>query len=94
MPTLSPSTVPDAHGRFGPFGGIYVPETLVAAIDQLRLEYDKARNDPAFKAEFEALLKHYVGRHTPLYEAARLTESAGGARIILKREDLADTGAH
>ncbi|MEX2216188.1 MAG: tryptophan synthase subunit beta [Phycisphaeraceae bacterium] len=94
MPTLSPTTIPDAHGRFGPFGGIYVPETLIAAIDQLRAEYDKARNDPAFKAEFESLLRHYVGRETPLYEATRLTETAGGARILLKREDLAHTGAH
>jgi tryptophan synthase beta chain len=93
--TLPPVTsVPDALGRFGPFGGIYVPETLIAAVDQLRDEYDKARNDPAFIAEHEARLRHYVGRQTPLYFAARLTEHCGGARIYLKREDLAHTGAH
>ncbi len=95
MTTLPPvNAVPDALGRFGPFGGIYVPETLIAAVDQLRAEYDKAKRDPAFAAEHEARLRHYVGRATPLYFAARLTEQCGGAKIHLKREDLAHTGAH
>jgi len=93
--TLPPvNTVPDTLGRYGPFGGIYVPETLIAAIDQLREEYEKAKNDPAFVAEHEARLEHYVGRATPLYFASRLSEHVGGAKIYLKREDLAHTGAH
>lgn len=94
--TLLPpvTAVPDSLGRFGPFGGIYVPETLIAAIDQLREEYEKAKNDPTFAAEHNDRLRHYVGRETPLYFAKRLTESCGGAQIYLKREDLAHTGAH
>jgi tryptophan synthase beta chain len=87
-------SVPDAHGRFGPFGGTYVPETLYAALEQVAAEYARAQKDPAFHAQFEALLRDYVGRETPLYFAARLTELAGGARIFLKREDLSHTGAH
>ncbi|MCC7192599.1 MAG: tryptophan synthase subunit beta [Phycisphaeraceae bacterium] len=92
MPT--PTAVPDTHGRFGQFGGVYVPETLHAAIDQLTVEYDRARKDPEFQKQFEQMLRDYVGRETPLYFASRLTELAGGARIYLKREDLSHTGAH
>jgi tryptophan synthase beta chain len=88
------SAVPDAHGRFGAFGGVYVPETLHAALDQLTEAYAQARRDPAFQAELDQMLKHYVGRATPLYFASRLSEQLGGARIYLKREDLAHTGAH
>jgi tryptophan synthase beta chain len=88
------SAVPDAHGRFGAFGGVYVPETLHAALDQLAEAYAQARRDPAFSAELDQMLKHYVGRATPLYFASRLSEQIGGARIYLKREDLAHTGAH
>lgn len=92
MPTTT--AVPDAHGRFGQFGGVYVPETLHAAIDQLTVEYDRARKDPEFQKQFEQMLRDYVGRETPLYFASRLTELTGGARIYLKREDLSHTGAH
>ncbi|MEX0782597.1 MAG: tryptophan synthase subunit beta [Dehalococcoidia bacterium] len=80
--------------RFGEFGGRYIPEVLVAAHEELEREYEKARADPAFHAELAELHKHYVGRPTPLYFAERLTREAGGARIWLKREDLAHTGAH
>ena len=86
--------VPDVGGRFGQFGGTYVPETLVAALDELQRVYTDARNDPAFWAEFHHLLADFVGRDTPLYHAKRLTQAAGGADIWLKREDLAHTGAH
>ena len=85
---------PDARGYFGPYGGRYVPETLVAPIEALEAEYLAARSDPAFAAELMRLLTHYVGRPTPLWEARRLTEACGGARIFLKREDLTHTGAH
>ena len=85
---------PDARGYFGEFGGRFVPETLVEPVEALERAYLEARSDPAFLAELGRLLKHYVGRPTPLYEAARLTEAFGGARILLKREDLTHTGAH
>jgi tryptophan synthase beta chain len=85
---------PDARGYFGEYGGRYVPETLVAPIAALEAAYLAAREDPAFRRELAALLRHYVGRPTPLYEARRLTASLGGARVFLKREDLAHTGAH
>ncbi len=85
---------PDAHGRFGGFGGQYVPETLMAAVHQLEDEYERAKKDPAFWAELNGYLKDYVGRPSPLYFARRLTERLGGARIYLKREDLNHTGAH
>jgi tryptophan synthase beta chain len=88
------AAVPDKQGRFGSFGGRYVPETLVYALDQLEAEYAKACADPAFKAELEDLLKHFVGRPSPLYHAKRLSEQVGGAQIWLKREDLNHTGAH
>jgi tryptophan synthase beta chain len=85
---------PDARGYYGAFGGRFVPETLVAPVEELTDAYFRVRDDPEFRESFARLLKHYVGRPTPLYEAQRLTASAGGARIFLKREDLAHTGAH
>jgi tryptophan synthase beta chain len=85
---------PDHRGYFGRFGGRFVPETLVAPVDELRRAYFEARTDPAFLGELARLLAEYVGRPTPLYEARRMTADAGGARIFLKREDLAHTGAH
>lgn len=81
-------------GRFGAYGGRYVPETLVAALDELEHAYAEAQADPAFHAKLDALLRDYAGRPTPLYFAARLTEALGGAKIYLKREDLLHTGAH
>ena len=86
--------VPDAAGRFGAFGGRYVPETLTRALDELAVEYEKARQDAKFQAELNDLLANYVGRPSPLYFAQRLTEQCGGAQIWLKREDLNHTGAH
>jgi tryptophan synthase beta chain len=88
------SHVPDAAGRFGSFGGRYVPETLMRALDELAAEYDKAQADPKFQAELDDLLHHYVGRPSPLYHARRLSQECGGAQIYLKREDLNHTGAH
>src|SRR5437879_4370506 len=88
------ANVPDVHGRFGPYGGRYVPETLMEALRQLGEEYDKARHDAAFQAESQQVLSDYVGRPSRLYFARRLTAEAGGARIYLKREDLNHTGAH
>ena len=85
---------PDARGYFGEFGGRYVPETLVEPVEELERAYFVARDDPAFQAELDRLLTHYVGRATPVFEAARLSAAAGGARIFLKREDLTHTGAH
>jgi tryptophan synthase beta chain len=86
--------LPDVHGRFGPYGGRYVPETLMAALAQLGDEYDKARADADFQRDFAHYLKTYVGRPSLLYFAERLTKEAGGARIYLKREDMNHTGAH
>lgn len=86
--------VPDQRGRFGAFGGRYVPETLTRALDELAVEYDKARQDPKFQEELDGLLSTYVGRPSPLYYAERLSRRCGGARIWLKREDLNHTGAH
>jgi tryptophan synthase beta chain len=91
---MSSTTLPDSRGRFGSYGGRYVPETLIAALDQLDAEYSRARDDPAFQAEFAHWLKACVNRPSPLYFAERLTREAGGARIYLKREDLNHTGAH
>jgi tryptophan synthase beta chain len=85
---------PDTRGYYGAYGGRFVPETLVAPIDELTAAYFKVREDEGFRGELQQLLRDYVGRPTPLYEATRLTASAGGARIVLKREDLAHTGAH
>ena len=90
----SSSHVPDAAGRFGEFGGQFVPETLTRALDELVAEYEKALADADFRAELDGLLKHYVGRPSPLYHARRLSQRCGGAQIYLKREDLNHTGAH
>ncbi len=87
-------TVPDARGRFGPYGGQFVPETLMPALAELEAAYTTAKNDTAFWSEFDGYLRHYVGRPTPLSYARRLSEHLGGARIYLKREDLAHSGAH
>ena len=81
-------------GRFGAYGGRYVPETLVAALDELEHAYEEAKADAAFQAELSSLLADYAGRPTPLYFAKRLTEALGGAKVYLKREDLLHTGAH
>ncbi len=86
--------LPDARGHFGPYGGRFVPETLMAPLVELERAYADARRDPAFRARLAALLRDYAGRPTPLYFARRLTEHVGGARIYLKREDLCHTGAH
>jgi tryptophan synthase beta chain len=88
------SSLPDAAGHFGQFGGMFVPETLMAPLQELSQAYAAARLDPEFQRELDDLLKNYVGRPTPLYFAERWTESLGGARIYLKREDLLHTGAH
>ncbi|MCC6867799.1 MAG: tryptophan synthase subunit beta [Burkholderiales bacterium] len=90
---LSPQ-LPDAHGHFGPYGGVFVAETLVAALDDLTTQYAKYRDDPAFQAEFAYELAHYVGRPSPVYHAQRWSRELGGAQIWLKREDLNHTGAH
>ncbi|MFH0911289.1 MAG: tryptophan synthase subunit beta [Planctomycetota bacterium] len=87
-------TLPNAAGFFGPYGGRYVPEVLVPAVEELTRAYETAKTDPAFRAEFEALLKDYAGRPNPLTLASRLTKHLGGARIYLKREDLNHGGAH
>jgi tryptophan synthase beta chain len=87
-------TGPDVRGRYGDFGGRYVPETLMHPIEELERAYEDARNDAAFQAEFKRLLRYYVGRPSPLYFAGRLTQRLGGAQIYLKREDLLHTGAH
>src|SRR5437660_2744324 len=91
----SPMTVlPDALGHFGAFGGRFVPETLIPALDELAEEYARARRDPQFIADLEYYLKEYVGRPTPLYFAERLSDALGGPKIYIKREDLCHTGAH
>ena len=88
------SQVPTASGRFGDYGGRFVPETLTRALDELAAAYDAARSDKQFQSELSRLLRHYVGRPSPLYHAERLSEHCGGAQIYLKREDLNHTGAH
>jgi tryptophan synthase beta chain len=85
---------PDAHGRFGDYGGSYVAETLMAPLAELSEAYERLRKDPAFLAELDRDLKYYVGRPSPIYHAERLSQHVGGARILLKREDLNHTGAH
>ena len=87
-------SLPDAHGHFGPYGGMFVPETLMTALNDLTAEYLRARRDPAFQKELDGLLRDFAGRPTPLYFAERLTQELGGAKIYLKREDLLHTGAH
>jgi len=86
--------LPDERGHFGPYGGVFVAETLVHALDELRRAYERCRDDPKFVAEFEYELKHYVGRPSPIYHAKRLSQLLGGAQIYIKREDLNHTGAH
>lgn len=86
--------MPDVHGRFGPYGGRFVAETLIAALDELQEAYQRLKNDPVFIAEFDADLAHYVGRPSPVYHAQRWSQQIGGAQIYLKREDLNHTGAH
>jgi len=86
--------LPDDNGHFGQYGGVFVAETLIEALDQLKAEYEHYRNDPVFRAEFEYELKHYVGRPSPVYHAKRWSEHFGGAQVYLKREDLNHTGAH
>ncbi|MGC9971404.1 MAG: tryptophan synthase subunit beta [Bryobacteraceae bacterium] len=86
--------LPDAGGHYGPYGGRFVPETLMSPLEDLEKAYFEAREDPAFRKELDDLLRNYAGRPTPLYYARRLSESLGGARIYLKREDLLHTGAH
>ncbi len=86
--------LPDATGHFGPYGGVFVAETLIHALDELKREYLKARDDAQFQAELASELKHYIGRPSPVYHARRLSEEMGGAQIWLKREDLNHTGAH
>ena len=93
-PQTASSRVPDDAGRFGPYGGRYVPETLVRALDELTAEYGKALADPDFQRALEDLHRHYVGRPSPLYHAEQLSRRCGGAQIYLKREDLNHTGSH
>ena len=92
--SLNRIEMPDARGHFGRFGGQFVPETLMPALEELAAAYEQARQDPSFDEEFRYYLKQYVGRPSPLYFAERLTRRLGGARIYLKREDLNHTGAH
>ena len=87
-------SLPDATGHFGPYGGVFVAETLRAALDELTLAYSQSREDPEFQAELAWELEHYVGRPSPVYHARRISEELGGAQIYLKREDLNHTGAH
>jgi tryptophan synthase beta chain len=94
MPLTTSRRDPDSRGYFGEFGGRYVPETLVEPVEELERAYLAVRDDAAFASELDRLLKHYVGRPTPIYETTRLARAAGGARIFLKREDLTHTGAH
>ncbi|KIP13959.1 tryptophan synthase, beta subunit [Burkholderia sp. MSHR3999] len=86
--------LPDDRGHFGPYGGVFVAETLIHALDELRAAYKKFQHDPGFVAEFERELKHFVGRPSPIYHAQRWSDTLGGAQIYLKREDLNHTGAH
>ena len=94
QPLQPQSSLPDAAGRFGAYGGVFVPETLVSALRELEAEYARAKGDPQFRQEFDAYLREFVGRPSKLYFAKRLTEKFGGAKVYLKREDLNHTGAH
>ena len=91
---MKPYDLPDARGHFGPYGGVFVAETLVHALEELRVAYERYRSDPEFVAEFEYELEHFVGRPSPVYHARRWSEMLGGAQIWFKREDLNHTGAH
>src|SRR5580698_2214594 len=94
MSAIASSTVPDAHGHFGLYGGRYVPETLMHPLQELEREYLRSQTDPEFQRELQYYLREFCGRPTPLYFAERLTRELGGAKIYLKREDLLHTGAH
>ncbi|MGC8904391.1 tryptophan synthase subunit beta [Thermus sp.] len=94
MLTLPDFPLPNERGRFGPYGGRYVPETLIPALEEVEAAYREAKKDPAFLAELEHYLRNFAGRPTPLYHAKRLSEHWGGAQVFLKREDLLHTGAH
>src|SRR2546428_8019656 len=94
MSTVARSIVPDAQGHFGPYGGRFVPETLMHPLQELQDEYFRAQEEPAFQREFQYYLREFCGRPTPLYLAERLTRELGGAKVYLKREDLLHTGAH
>lgn len=94
LPRNAGYSLPDAHGHFGIYGGLFVSETLIYALDELAGAYERFRDDPAFMAEFRHELKHYVGRPSPIYHAERWSDMLGGAQIYLKREDLNHTGAH
>ena len=94
MSSVVAANLPDATGHFGPFGGRYVPETLMHPLQELEEEYFRAQHDPEFQKELSYYLTEFVGRPTPLYFAERLTKELGGAKIYLKREDLNHTGAH
>ncbi|MBI3414960.1 MAG: pyridoxal-phosphate dependent enzyme, partial [Verrucomicrobia bacterium] len=94
MSAVANSNLPDAQGHFGPYGGRYVPETLMHPLQELEAEYFRAQHDPEFQKELSYYLTEFVGRPTPLYFAERLTKELGGAKIYLKREDLNHTGAH
>src|SRR2546428_1653427 len=94
MSAIASFILPDAQGRFGPYGGRFVPETLMHPLQELEAEYFRAQRDPEFQRELQYYLKEFCGRPTPLYFAERLTQELGGAKIYLKREDLLHTGAH
>src|SRR5258705_3150514 len=94
MSSVASKNLPDAQGHFGPYGGRFVPETLMHPLQELQDEYGRAQKDPAFQREFEYYLREFCGRPTPLYLAERLSRELGGAKIYLKREDLLHTGAH
>ena len=91
---MKPYDLPDARGHFGPYGGVFVAETLIHALEELRLAYERYRSDPEFVAEFKDELEHFVGRPSPIYHARRWSQKLGGAQIYFKREDLNHTGAH
>ncbi|MGL5001998.1 MAG: pyridoxal-phosphate dependent enzyme, partial [Casimicrobium sp.] len=91
---MNPYDLPDARGHFGQYGGTFVAETLIQALDDLKAHYAKYQHDAEFRREFESELKHFVGRPSPVYHAKRWSEQLGGAQIYFKREDLNHTGAH
>jgi len=91
---MKPYDLPDANGHFGPYGGIFVSETLMHALEALKDAYEHYCKDPSFIAEFQTELKHFVGRPSPIYHARNWSERLGGAQIYFKREDLNHTGAH
>ena len=94
MSAIASLNLPDVQGHFGPYGGRFVPETLMHPLQELEAEYFRAQHDPEFQKELSYYLTEFVGRPTPLYFAERLTKELGGAKIYLKREDLNHTGAH